>query len=594
MKIFNTVQDLKEARLTAGQLTETKGYHSAGDGGQARYLIQTSKGVDALSEELSNGNWAVMQSGVLIENITVYIPSDYPTLQAAVDDIHGRIQVKSNVTITLMIESGHQLTNGLLVTNGDYSAFIISSVDPTVFLSSDFVGIGDGGYLSGIDPDGDNSDTKSDNLILGFNAVMPRLNTKIDMQNEYGSGYYGVWGCRGFVAPMCGVINAGANGLEFRNGYCVANRSVWTGATGSGIRAAYTAHIDAQLSNCDYCCKGQPINNNMGAVDISRTSTCHFRQGKARYSFASGANIRRASTFTAEQADFRGAYTTGVEIKMASKASLHGANMSDVVTSTGGQGYGLWVQSASNVSAFAAVIKNNGGESDVRLGTSSPGASSAGVVDLTNAETTGGVNSISDISVANFNVVDRRGVALNFLATGPLDGLLRFSLDGETTGSRFSSGFLQISRNGTSTLPHIRFYNPNGLVGNISTAGSSTSYNTSSDESLKDFNGDLDLDYAISIIKADPVRRFTWKGDGGEDVGWGAQTSYAISKDLATPGGWFNLETGEAAEEGADNAVYIPWSIDQSKRTPYLWAAVSKLVDEVKRLKDELAKLKTL
>ena len=66
MKIFNTVQDLKEARLTAGQLTETKGYHSAGDGGQSRYLIQTSAEFGGTPDEygnhtLANGNVAVLQ-----------------------------------------------------------------------------------------------------------------------------------------------------------------------------------------------------------------------------------------------------------------------------------------------------------------------------------------------------------------------------------------------------------------------------------------------------------------------------------------------------------------------------------------------------
>ena len=66
MKIFNTVQDLKEARLTAGQLTETKGYHSSGDGGQARYLIQTSAEFGGVPDgdrdfELANGNVAVRE-----------------------------------------------------------------------------------------------------------------------------------------------------------------------------------------------------------------------------------------------------------------------------------------------------------------------------------------------------------------------------------------------------------------------------------------------------------------------------------------------------------------------------------------------------
>ena len=39
MKIFETVDQLKLARLTAGQQVTTKGYYAAGDGGGALYLI---------------------------------------------------------------------------------------------------------------------------------------------------------------------------------------------------------------------------------------------------------------------------------------------------------------------------------------------------------------------------------------------------------------------------------------------------------------------------------------------------------------------------------------------------------------------------
>lgn len=85
MKIFQTVQALKEARLKEGQLVETKGYYSAGDGGQARYLIQTSKGVDALSEELYNGNWAVMQSQISTNKILLKSPND-SLYELSVDD----------------------------------------------------------------------------------------------------------------------------------------------------------------------------------------------------------------------------------------------------------------------------------------------------------------------------------------------------------------------------------------------------------------------------------------------------------------------------------------------------------------------------
>lgn len=42
MKIFETKADLEAAYLTEGQIIETKGYTTSCDGGDARYLIQTS------------------------------------------------------------------------------------------------------------------------------------------------------------------------------------------------------------------------------------------------------------------------------------------------------------------------------------------------------------------------------------------------------------------------------------------------------------------------------------------------------------------------------------------------------------------------
>lgn len=107
------------------------------------------------------------------------------------------------------------------------------------------------------------------------------------------------------------------------------------------------------------------------------------------------------------------------------------------------------------------------------------------------------------------------------------------------------------------------------LVGTISVTGSATAYNTTSDERLKDFIGPYDAAEAIAVIKADPVRAFTWKATGEHAVGWGAQTSHSVSPELASPG------HGEMGDED-----FMPWGVDQGKRTPYLWAAVSWLLDE--------------
>ena len=160
------------------------------------------------------------------------------------------------------------------------------------------------------------------------------------------------------------------------------------------------------------------------------------------------------------------------------------------------------------------------------------------------------------------------------------------STTGANRGISLTSGSVRTSINATGGTKHGIFYNPNGEVGNITTTNSATAFNTSSDENLKDFIGPYDPIEAIAIIRADPVRAFTWKIDGSYAVGWGAQTSYAVSHDLASP------PPVPVAEEGQPKPVepvpgdpgYQPWSMDQGRRTPYLWAALSWALDRIDEL----------
>lgn len=155
-----------------------------------------------------------------------------------------------------------------------------------------------------------------------------------------------------------------------------------------------------------------------------------------------------------------------------------------------------------------------------------------------------------------------------------------YSASGASTGTQLDQDGLRSSKNVTSAATHIRFVNPNGTVGSITTNGTATAYNVASDETLKDFIGAYDPQKAVEIIRRDPVRDFHWKRSGEYAVGWGAQTSYSVSQDLATPG------TGDPEDED-----FMPWGVDQSKRTPYLWAALSWALDEIDQLKSRVAAL---
>ena len=170
----------------------------------------------------------------------------------------------------------------------------------------------------------------------------------------------------------------------------------------------------------------------------------------------------------------------------------------------------------------------------------------------------------------------------------------------ENRGSQFHIAVASVSsaaiRTWTATLDpreHLTFHTGTGQneVGSITTSGTGTAYNVLSDEKSKNFIGEYSAEKAIDIIKADPVREFNWKPElgGGYAIGWGAQTSHGISEDLATKGGWFKGD--EEVSEGTEGAAYVPWGVDQGKRTPYLWAAVSYLVDKLKQAEERIAKL---
>jgi len=133
-----------------------------------------------------------------------------------------------------------------------------------------------------------------------------------------------------------------------------------------------------------------------------------------------------------------------------------------------------------------------------------------------------------------------------------------------TFGTSFADTYSATNAQLTANL----FYRAGAIVGSVTTTLSGTQYNTTSDETKKDFIGPYDPQVAIAIIRADPVREFTWKNTGEYAVGWGAQTSHAVSSDLASP----PYREGEL------------WGMDQSRRTPYLWAAVSNLLDRVEAL----------
>jgi hypothetical protein len=122
-------------------------------------------------------------------------------------------------------------------------------------------------------------------------------------------------------------------------------------------------------------------------------------------------------------------------------------------------------------------------------------------------------------------------------------------------------------RTGTGTEGHVVFVNANGAVGTITSTGTSTAYNTSSDQRLKD--NIVDAPSASDDIDAIQVRSFDWKADGShQKYGMVAQELQSVAP--------------EAVSGDADSDDMM--GVDYSKLVPML-------VKEIQSLRARVAQL---
>jgi hypothetical protein len=103
---------------------------------------------------------------------------------------------------------------------------------------------------------------------------------------------------------------------------------------------------------------------------------------------------------------------------------------------------------------------------------------------------------------------------------------VKFVVDG---GSQAGGEF---RRNSTGSLSQVLFVNPNGVVGQISTSGSSTSFTTSSDYRLKE--NVAPMTGALTTVAALKPCTYTWKVDGSVGQGFLAHELQAVVPDCVT------------------------------------------------------------
>ena len=129
-------------------------------------------------------------------------------------------------------------------------------------------------------------------------------------------------------------------------------------------------------------------------------------------------------------------------------------------------------------------------------------------------------------------------------------------------------------RNSTSETSHQQFYNPNGLVGKITTSGSGTSFTSLSDYRLKE-NVDYDWDATTRLKQLKPAR-FNFIADDTTTVdGFIAHEAATVVPECVT--GAKDAMRDETDEEGNVTSVPDMQGIDQSKLVPLLVKTIQEL-----------------
>jgi len=128
-------------------------------------------------------------------------------------------------------------------------------------------------------------------------------------------------------------------------------------------------------------------------------------------------------------------------------------------------------------------------------------------------------------------------------------------------------GFARVERTGTTSQSHLSFTNGNGDVGSISTSDSATTYNTSSDQRLKD--NIVDAPSASDDIDAIQVRSFDWKVNGSH------QKYGMVAQELVTV-------APEAVHQPEDPEEMM--GVDYSKLVPMMLKEIQSLRARVAQL----------
>lgn len=316
----------------------------------------------ATLKEWTGTSWAPVSDAVFplrLTATTIRIPTDAPTLQAAINGINPAF-IQRGSTIELRIESGHRPATGILVAGGDYSMFRITSVDPVVTVTTTFAG----------------------DFLRCNNGAAPTLACLVDMIDRGAEGYMLV-NSRGRIEPGRGIRNAGARGLYVGNAsVCEADGAEFTGSNNRNVWVTRGSTLNAENANFSANKGGE------NAVYVSRRSRANIEDADVSNAFLNGV-VSTRSDVNATRVNVSGAGGVGI---LAERGGTLQAQFSTVA---GCGSHGIVAYHGSSVLAGGATVTNCGGAGLRVL--------QGGRIDCTSATTTG--NGLLDLRVEQGSII---------------------------------------------------------------------------------------------------------------------------------------------------------------------------------------------
>lgn len=341
-----------------------------------------------------------------------------------------------------------------------------------------------------------------------------------------------------------------------RNGSGVYSKPAGTTASPNVVieSAKYNAFCDDLVTDAN---AARPITaGGTGAVTAAAARTALFGVSTttdnaiARYDGVTGQLQNSAATIGDNGSDLTLTYvdsgaTGGPVVQLdRTSASPAASDLLGAVTFRGND-------SAANVDAYATIVAQivdaTSTSEDGRLLLQTAIAGTMTTVLSLNAGTStllGSFSATASLATASYS------------ASGASAGVL-------IVGDSGGAASVRVSTTSTASQLHTYFSNPNGVVGSISTSGTTTAYNTTSDENLKTNFRDFD---SGPIIDGLEVYLYDWKV-GGSGYGAKAQQAFEVFPDAVTP--------GNDLDPSADG--FVPWSMDWSKLGPVMWREIQDL-----------------